>query len=364
MINRMDGKLWIRNRIKAINGDILGYTVNSGGSDFELSKEKTIELASKNMFMNAMLTSTYVIRGTRGTIPSIIKKKVNVPKQRGVYGFDTKCSKGELSKGWYNINDNVILVKGNYHRGSMVAYEPYSEVIASRLLCEIGLNTVPYALSNKNLYYDVEVYKINHVSLSKKFLEENERSMSFRSYAKMLGFELNGTGRENFDVIFKVNLDPVQIMDMLIADALIGNIDRSFDNWDVIIGESGTKYAPIFDLGASLLAFESDEVLRNTILMQADEIGDDRSRPFKKRHSSQLMLVEDAIRKHNLVTRFMVVSDDLVKIVDSVLTRSVDVFIKMPEIRVRAIKRYLRNRSKYIQLRMKSLRRSLNVVGW
>ncbi|WP_312908964.1 HipA domain-containing protein [Tissierella praeacuta] len=48
--------------------------------------------------------------------------------------------------------------------------------------------------------------------------------------------------------------------DMFIIDALIGNTDRHFDNWGLLVNKTGKNlFAPIYDCGSSLGALLSDE---------------------------------------------------------------------------------------------------------
>lgn len=43
-----------------------------------------------------------------------------------------------------------------------------------------------------------------------------------------------------------------EVAQMIMFDALIGNQDRHCENWGIIIGRNGERFAPIFDNGASL----------------------------------------------------------------------------------------------------------------
>ena len=45
---------------------------------------------------------------------------------------ETRTSRGMLSKGWYRVDDQLVMVKGNSITEARTAgYEPYSEVMAS-----------------------------------------------------------------------------------------------------------------------------------------------------------------------------------------------------------------------------------------
>ena len=58
-----------------------------------------------------------------------------------------------LSKGWYHVDDQLVMVKGNsITEAGTAGYEPYSEVMASLIAQVLGLPHVEYALMPAKLF--------------------------------------------------------------------------------------------------------------------------------------------------------------------------------------------------------------------
>ena len=59
--------------------------------------------------------------------------------------------------------------------------------------------------------------------------------------------------------------------DMFVIDALIGNTDRHFNNWGLLLDKCGDiSFAPIFDCGSSLGALLSDETMAKALNSPVD----------------------------------------------------------------------------------------------
>lgn len=152
---------------------------------------------------------------------------------------------GYLNKRW-SIEDNKrVLIKGGNNPFNQ---QPYNEVIASKILLELGhFNFVPYTLKDNK--YSVCPNFINEKteyvpsSLIRKRLPKKENESYYKHFmrcCKKLGF--NERMQENLDYI-------------LLFDYLIANTDRNFGNFGVIRDVETLKIismAPIFDNGNSL----------------------------------------------------------------------------------------------------------------
>ena len=80
----------------------------------------------------------------------------------------TSSSLGCLSKAWYRVGNNEVLIKGNSN-GSLTksrkpGFEPYSEVLASTLGTLLKFDVVQYYLEDAKQYPDVHTYDCSHVS--------------------------------------------------------------------------------------------------------------------------------------------------------------------------------------------------------
>lgn len=79
-------------------------------------------------------------------------------------------SKGLLSKGWFNINGKICLVKGN-----LDWHEPYSEVLASNLAEVLGLRHITYWLEPASIFSSIKTYyNCEHVSVCEKYELDGE----------------------------------------------------------------------------------------------------------------------------------------------------------------------------------------------
>ncbi len=78
---------------------------------------------------------------------------------------ETRTSRGMLSKGWYRVDDRLVMVKGNsITEAGTAGYEPYSEVMASLIAQVLGLPHVEYALMPAKLFPDIKTYSCDVVS--------------------------------------------------------------------------------------------------------------------------------------------------------------------------------------------------------
>lgn len=67
--------------------------------------------------------------------PIEVPAKIQLVEKR-----ETRTSRGMLSKGWYRVDDQLVMVKGNsITEAGTTGYEPYSEVMASLIAQVLGL---------------------------------------------------------------------------------------------------------------------------------------------------------------------------------------------------------------------------------
>lgn len=96
--------------------------------------------------------------------PIEVPAKIQLVEKR-----ETRTSRGMLSKGWYHVDDQLVMVKGNsITEAGTAGYEPYSEVMASLIAQVLGLPHVEYALMPAKLFPDIQTYSCDVVSVCPK----------------------------------------------------------------------------------------------------------------------------------------------------------------------------------------------------
>lgn len=79
---------------------------------------------------------------------------------------ETRTSRGMLSKGWYRVDGQLVMVKGNsITEAGTAGYEPYSEVMASLIAEVLKLPHVEYSLMPARLFPDIQTYSCDVVSV-------------------------------------------------------------------------------------------------------------------------------------------------------------------------------------------------------
>ncbi len=200
-------------------------------------------------------------------------------KPKLVDKFSRCSSRGFLSKAWYMVNNDLILVKGNSKGG----YEPYSEVIAHLVAKCIGIETLPYWLESAGRYPDIKVFGIEHVSVCWNFLSSKEKYISINNKAQR---DLKGDPMDWLG--YCKHILGEQYMDkMFLIDAIVGNEDRHLNNFGLIETTDGViRPSPIFDIGASLLSWVEDLELSR----KCRKYVYDRGKPLRTEHKRQLQL--------------------------------------------------------------------------
>lgn len=238
-------------------------------------------------------------------------------------------SKGLLSKGWFNINGKICLVKGN-----LDWHEPYSEVLDSNLAEVLGLRHITYWLEPASVFSSIKTYyNCEHVSVCEKYELDGEYYLkTFHSFMSDY-YENKGVKQDDMflcdykQVIFELPQRLlIDLSSTLYFDAIICNVDRHLRNIKFICnGDNIVGLLPIYDCGMSLL-HDRDEKLYI----------DDSSKPFLETHSKQVAF----LKENGLQTPITIYKDTLDKWVDL----SQDIFNILGERQSRNIINFVKRR--------------------
>ena len=249
-----------------------------------------------------------------------------------IYKYSTTTSNGILSKGWYLADGVEVLVKGNSFndKTKMAGLEPYSEVLASRLLDILNIKHVKYSLGDIHNFPDIKTYNCKHVSICER-IRTNKQLVHFARYADA---ECGGKCYDYFTFLTKKCEIVQDVYKMLCFDAIIGNSDRHLNNFDLLYDGNIVLLATFLDNGASFLSLVPDKKLRK----QWKGVGPDISKPFKDTHAKQMQLFIERFGQIRL-------SDKLCsQIYSEWYEYCKDVLTFLPEYRVESICSYISNR--------------------
>ena len=153
---------------------------------------------------------------------------------------ETRTSRGMLSKGWYRVDGQLVMVKGNsITEAGTAGYEPYSEVMASLIAEVLKLPHVEYSLMPARLFPDIQTYSCDVVSVCPKFTTDDEQLYHFADMAD--AYFLTSGQAASLDALFQYAVElygKPWLYQMLAFDAFIGNEDRHENNFDVIVRNS------------------------------------------------------------------------------------------------------------------------------
>jgi len=148
----------------------------------------------------------------------------------------------------------------------------YSEHIGCSIFRSCGIKTQDTYLG---FYTDVNGKK-KIVVACKDFTQDGAQLYEFSKFGHQILVEgKSGITIESVDEVIKrsslIN-DKTAIFDMFwdmyVVDTLIGNSDRHFDNWGILVKDGDVTFAPVYDCGSSLAALLSDERM-NELLSNA-----------------------------------------------------------------------------------------------
>ena len=201
------------------------------------------------------------------------------PKKANELNFSSpdNTSDGFLKKRWKIIDGKRCLVKGG---SNPFRQQPFNEVIASKVMAELGIPYVPYTLIwNKDAPY----------SVCEDFVDENtELIPAWR--IMMTQKKNNSTSVYQHFVNCCTALGIKDVEDflnrMITLDYIIANEDRHFNNFGALRNAETLEWigmAPIYDSGSSL----GYDKLPGQIRI-GREVG---CKPFKNHHEEQIKLV-------------------------------------------------------------------------
>ncbi|GHT59806.1 hypothetical protein FACS1894109_16420 [Spirochaetia bacterium] len=186
-------------------------------------------------------------------------------------------SDGWLKKKWVIADGKRVLLKG----GSFPYYqEPFSEVLASRIMDRLGVTHAPYTLTwdgglplsacEDFINPDTDLISAWRIFGSQKKPNHFSNYQQYVSCCDTLG--IPGI-RESLD-------------QMIVVDFLIANTDRHFNNFGVIRNAETLEWlgpAPIFDCGTAMWHDQFTNMIRPGFKLA--------SKPFKPSHGEQIKLV-------------------------------------------------------------------------
>lgn len=189
----------------------------------------------------------------------------------GLYGMKFTPTTPELSTGgsfakcWVRENDGGIYL---YKRGSEgfsnAGMEPFSESFASQMLDRIGIRHVDYS---------VIMYHGKLASRCRLFTNEKYGFVSFAAYTGKRTSTI-----EKLRIYEKLGFEN-EFREMVVADAVMLNIDRHEGNYGFIVDNDTGEVispAPLFDHNLSFLPYAvEDDDLNRLISEQGPRIGDD-----------------------------------------------------------------------------------------
>ena len=191
------------------------------------------------------------------------------------YWSPDNTTNGNLKKCWRIIDGKRVLLKsGSYP----FQQQPFSEVIASRIMDRLGIDHVPYSVTwiNDEPYSVCEDFVTKDTELISAW-----QIMQLRTKANHENEYLHFV-----DICSEIGVDIVPALDrMIVLDYIIANEDRHFNNFGLLRDANTLEWqgaAPIFDSGTSLWYNRNTaQIARNNIICK----------PFKKTHGEQLKLV-------------------------------------------------------------------------
>jgi hypothetical protein len=206
----------------------------------------------------------------------------NAKDARGRFFFSPDASSsGLLPKKWIINEGRRMLMKG----GNPPYYqEPQNEVVASRVMSELGIPHVDYELT---------MMRGKPYSLCETFVDHNTDFVPAYYIADMC-FNIPGNESEKFEFFLnwceKRGISDVRpsLDRMLVIDFILLNTDRHFNNFGFLRDVDTLTwkgFSPIFDTGNSLWNEHITEIIRKD--MQGE------CKPFRKDFQKQLSLVSD-----------------------------------------------------------------------
>lgn len=197
----------------------------------------------------------------------------------------SQTSKGVLLK--WNDKDNYYK-SGSLHYGIFNKVQPIVECICSQIREKLGFNGVDYKLTSIESK-GCEDFDAQNIlcCVSENFLHEDEILVTFGRHYKSFKEKIT------YDhIINEFKEFEEEINQTLILDFIVNNIDRHFNNFGYIVNGK-KRYCPIFDNGLSLYSDLNLEEIRNINKNKYMMKRFDKSKPFEKKHMSQIKLIKN-----------------------------------------------------------------------
>ena len=229
--------------------------------------------------------------------------------------WTTRATNGVVSKGIYVDGSGVeYIIKGN---GESTDREPLSECLGSKVFA-LFIPTVNYEVEVAGDYKEIKVHSYPYVSVCRKLKE------SLYPLARQVDSELGYRDCSQSDILKFLKskeLDTEHLMRVLLLDAFIGNQDRHWNNFDLMVKEGKVMWAPALDFGASLLYNVIEGRLK---LYSGNQIGPDSSKPFSGVHRDN---IKKAFKLLNVQNKKLLKNVKLSEILIAVY----DAYTKLPE---------------------------------
>ena len=188
-------------------------------------------------------------------------------------------SDGWLKKKWKIINGKRCLIKAG---SDPFQQQPLSEVMAAVVMGRLNIphvhysliweNGLPYSVCENFVTSETELISAFHIHNTKRIKDVGMLYDHYIECCLELGIPDARSSLEK----------------MLVADYLIVNQDRHFNNFGAVRNAKTLEWliaAPLYDNGSSLWYDQSTESIQNT--------GDAKSQPFFGTHEEQIKLVRD-----------------------------------------------------------------------
>ena len=142
---------------------------------------------------------------------------------------ETRTSRGMLSKGWYRVDGQLVMVKGNsITEAGTAGYEPYSEVMASLIAQVLNLPHVEYTLMPAKLFPDIKNYSCDVVSVCTFICKTGRSALPFCRYGRC-SFPCHWGKKASPEALFQYAVElygKKWLYQMLAFDAFIGNVHQ------------------------------------------------------------------------------------------------------------------------------------------
>ena len=159
---------------------------------------------------------------------------------------------GSYLKSFSYQNGKKVYYKLSYFdpQKEVFGYESINEIIAYRLMQQLGYNCLKYFIANAKIIVNGKEY-ITPLVYSYDFKEPNESKITFENF-----YDLNKQDNESIIDFAKRNNFDLDLYHMIVVDYLIVNRDRHGANLEVLYNSKTKQYkiAPLFDQGLSFIS--------------------------------------------------------------------------------------------------------------